>query len=419
MSRRAPKGAAASILVLFSAISLMMLTVMAYVWGRTTSAKEEVTAHTDAALLTFAEALKRGGPLEYCRDPAVQAILAQYGGPCPPAEQLPGGTGYRIEYQAREMNIEVPTSLFDVQNIEVSTRAATTIPQRVVPSEERRPKFVLVLDYSGSMGSPFPGGGTRTDALKTAVNALLGRGFRIDYGAVIFDNSIVATVPIAQDNERAVAAVVNRYGPMGGTCYHGLATALNMLRSTSNSGYHVLFVTDGLPNGGCSDGRAEAVQLWNNDVKIFTLFVGDGAQPPPILVDLAGAPDRRHNRDYAFIANNRAQLLDVFDRVMGRVPCRAYPDMSYVADPSRVYIGIEGNGRVYQTPRFLSWDAYHNLEEARNPHPFDDNPYCTVNLNPPQGEAPYVLINHKGCEPVLNEGAQVYVRAERPGLAQQ
>lgn len=418
MKRRAPKGAAASIIVLFSAITLMMLTILGFVTGRLSTAKEEVSAHTDAVLLTMAEAIKRMGPDHFCDDPTVRAMLAQYGGRCPQAELRVGANGmgaYHLEYQSREQNVEIPTGFFDHQNVEVTTTAVGEVTHRYLPAEERRPKFVLVLDYSGSMRSRF-GNGTRTDALKSSVNALLGRGYRIDYGAVIFDNSILATVPIAQNNERAVGAQVNRFGPTGGTCYHGLATALGMLRQQPNSGYYVLFVTDGEPNEGCSDGSAESVQLWNNDVTIFSLFIGDNDRALNRLRNLSGAPNRRHNPAYAMNAANPQQLRQAFDRIMGRIPCRAYPDFSQMADPSRVYVGVELNQREIMTPAMLSWDAYHAFEE-NNPDAFDRNPYATVNLNPPNNDPRYVLVNHTGCLPVIEQGAQLLLRYERPGLA--
>jgi uncharacterized protein YegL len=418
MKRRAPKGAAASIIVLFSAITLMMLTILGFVTGRLSTAKEEVSANTDAVLLTMAEAIKRKGPNAFCDDPAVRAMLAQYGGQCPQAELRVGANGigaYHLEYQAREQNVEIPTGFFDHQNVEVSTTAVGEVVHRYLPAEERRPKFVLVLDYSGSMGLRF-GNGTRTDALKDSVNMLLGRGYRIDYGAVIFDDSIVATVPIGQNNERAVAAQVNRFGPMGGTCYHGLATALGLLRQQQNSGYYVLFVTDGEPNDGCSDGSGESVQLWNNDVTIFSLFIGNNDNALNRLRNLSGTPQRRHNPGYAMNARNPAQLRESFDQIMGRIPCRAYPDFNQMADPSRVYVGIELAQREILTPAMLGWDEYHAFE-ANRPNEFDRNPYATVNLAPANNDPRYVLVNHTGCQPVIEQGAQLLLRYERPGLA--
>lgn len=417
LRRRAPRGAAASILVLYSAVALMMLTVMGYVGGQMWSAKELTSARADAVALAASEAIKRLGPDRFCDDQTLQALLRDFGGRCPVARKVGAGAtaSYVFEYETAEINVQVPTGLMDLQNVEVQTEVRGQVDHHYLPAEERRPKFVLVLDYSGSMGARF-GGGNRTAALKDAVATLMGRGYRIDYGAVIFDNEIMATVPIAQNNERAVLAQVNRFGPSGGTCYHGLATALGMLRNTPNTGYYVLFATDGAPNNGCSDGRGEAVQLWNNDVTIFTLNIGAGGAQRDLLHWLSGPPNRRHNPGYSFEAGNPAQLRETFDRIMGRIPCRAYPDFAQMPDPSRVFVGVEQRNREIMTPTMLPWDDYHQIEERRPDH-FDATPYATVNLNPPRNERRYVLVNHTGCAPVIEEDAQLLLRYDRPGLA--
>ena len=413
MSRRAPKGAAASIIVLFSAITLMMLTILGFVTGRLSSAKEEVSARTDAVIMTMTEAIKRRGPQDFCNDPAVRALLADYGGQCPQARYIPGANAnsgaYRLDYAAREINVEIPTGFFDHQNIEVNTQATGEVRHEYADVEERRPKFVLVLDYSGSMGSPF-GNGNRTDALKQAVNALLGRHYRVDYGAVIFDNSIVATVPIAQDNERAVAAQVNRFGPMGGTCYNGLATALGMLRQQPNHGYYVLFATDGDPNPGCSNGRAESVQLWNNDVTIFTLNIGAQGSFRQLLIDLSGAPNRRHDQRFALEAGNADALRRTFDRIIGFIVCRVNvpsPEVAPLRD--QIYVSVEENGAERPVER-VGLDPFMN-----QPEQFDGRAVCA--FDPEGGEHGQLILNQRACQPIIDGNARMVMRYQRPGLA--
>lgn len=413
MSRRAPKGAAASIIVLFSAITLMMLTILGFVTGRLSTAKEEVSARTDAVVMTMTEAIKRRGPQDFCNDPAVRALLLDYGGQCPQARYMPGANAnsgaYRLDYAAREINVEIPTGFFDHQNIEVNTQATGEIRHEYADVEERRPKFVLVLDYSGSMGARF-GNGSRTDALKQAVNGLLGRGYRVDYGAVIFDNSIVATVPIARDNERAVAAQVNRFGPMGGTCYHGLATALGMLNQQPNHGYYVLFVTDGEPNNGCSDGAGESVQLWNNDVTIFTLFIGNNPGAQAWLRNLSGAPNRRHDGRFALQAGNADALRRTFDRIIGFIVCRVNvpsPEVAPLRD--QIYVSVEQNGAERPVER-VGLDPFMN-----QPDQFDNRAVCA--FDPEGGEHGQLILNQAACQPILDGGARMVLRYERPGLA--
>ena len=411
LRRRGPKGAAASIIVLYSTITLMMLTVLAYVTGRLSAAKEEVSARSDAVVLTMSEAIKRHGPHEYCNDPAVQALLRDYGGNCPVPVKI-GANAYRIDYAAREMNIEIPTGFFDRQNIEVTTRVAGEVRHEYVEVEERRPKFVLVLDYSGSMGAQFGGGGNRTAALKQSVNTLLNRHYKVDYGAVIFDNDIVATVPIARNNEGAVAAQVNRFGPMGGTCYHGLATALGMLRQQPNQGYYVLFVTDGEPNNGCSDGAGEAVQLWNNDATIFTLFIGNNGNAQNRLVGLSGSPQSRHDAHFAFQAGDPAALRRTFDRIIGFIVCRAdAPSPEVAPDREHIFVSVENTatGRESGVER-VPLAAFQNA-----PDQFDNRP--VFSYIPDAGEHGQLVLNQMACQPVLDGDARIVLRYQRPGLA--
>lgn len=413
MRRRQPKGAAASILVLFMSITLMMLTIMGYVTGRVSTAKEIVSARTDAVAMAMTEAIKRRGPDDFCQDPTVQALIAEYGGQCPLAERVAGTNSYRVRYEAEEMTIEVPTSLpFQSQSFEVRTRSMSEVRHHYAEVEERRPKFVLVLDYSGSMGAGF-GGNTREGALKDSINALLDRNYRVDYGAVLFSSGVISTVGLGPNSVAAVRGQVNGHRAGGMTNYEAALNAANgLFNGQPNHGYYVLFATDGQPTAGNGDGHAQVQQMWNRDVTVFTLNIGAQGAFRALLHDLSGSPQSRHDPRFSFEAGNAAALRQTFDRIIGYIVCRVdRPHPDEAPDPDRVYISVERrNGQEVPVDR-ISLNEFRN-----NPEAYDNRPVSA--FIPDEGEHGQYVLNQRACTPVLDDGGRIVLRYDRIGLAQ-
>ncbi len=414
--RRAPKGAAASILVLQAAIVLMMLTVLGYVTGQMSAAKETLNTRADAIVLTTTEAVKRHGPQGYCNDPALQALLMDYHADCPPLERV--GNSFLVHINDQSMNVDIPTGFFDHQQVAVSSNVVGQVRHEYATVEERRPKFVLVLDYSGSMASSLPGGGAaKIDVLRQSINAMLDRHYRVDYGAVLFSQDVMAQVPIARNNEAAVRAQLARNDLGPATNYDApLNAARGLFMNQPNQGYYVLFATDGEPNAGAADhGLHQADLLWNMDVTIFTLNIGALPGARGTLRGLSGSPQLRHDPHFALEAANAAQFRHTFDQIVGFIVCRAnLPAPEHMANANTVYVSVEDGG--IETPAPLIPVA--QFQNPPNLNDFDHHPYAA--LLPNEGEHGQVVLNQTACEPVLdNRGGRIVLRYERPGLASQ
>ncbi len=229
----------------------------------------------------------------------------------------------------------------------VRTTAAAQVGQGVFGEdvELRYPKLVLVLDYSGSMGAGF-GGGTRMDSLRNAVNGLIGQDLRIDYGLVMFNGDVIDTAGVARDNGAALLNKVGSRGPGGMTNYQSsLNAASNLLVATEDTGYYVLFVTDGFPSThGEPEALAAAAAARAAGVTLFTLNVGGGVAQRNLLIDMGGGPADAGDEGYYFEAGNDAALQDSFRKITADILCRIGPLDPVPADPDDLYAYLRDPG---------------------------------------------------------------------------
>lgn len=229
----------------------------------------------------------------------------------------------------------------------VRTTAAAQVGQGVFGDdvELRYPKLALVLDYSGSMGEGF-GGGTRMDSLRNAVSGLIGQDLRIDYGLVMFNGDVIDTAAVARDNGGALLNKVGSRGPGGMTNYQSsLNAATALLTATEDTGWYVLFVTDGFPSThGEPEALAAAAQARNAGVTLFTLNVGGGAAQRNLLIDMGGGPADNGDEAYYFEAGNDAALQDSFRQITADILCRIGPLDPAPEDPADLYAFVRDPG---------------------------------------------------------------------------
>ncbi len=287
----------------------------------------------------------------------------------------------------------------DLSNLDTFATSNVAVRQSVLNSVTRNiPKMVLVLDYSGSMGSGFGGGHSRIEALRASVRALLNLGLEVHWGLVIFGNGIHDTVGISDHSEGAIRSALGQSAD--GSCTatgDGLREAGRMLRATGRKGRYILLVSDGYPNCG-SDWTSQADALrTNDDVSIYTLEIKSaGSGLEAVMKRLAGPkgdPDG-NDADYFYSAANEATLVNTFQTVVANILCQAGP-----LEP-RPTVGPGGSVHLYAFLRDRATGA-----ETRIP----------VSYEPASGMVK--ITNPVHCDAILDRTHELVLRYDRPVLA--
>src|SRR5262249_21948057 len=96
--------------------------------------------------------------------------------------------------------MDAPRFLSPTGTKQVSAHAVGGLgQQRLTQANRKFPRFILVLDYSGSMAADLNGGNghpNSIDILKSSVNGMLDLHAKIKYGLVIFSTNVMKTVPL-------------------------------------------------------------------------------------------------------------------------------------------------------------------------------------------------------------------------------
>ncbi|MBU0550215.1 VWA domain-containing protein [Myxococcota bacterium] len=231
------------------------------------------------------------------------------------------------------------------------------------------PQLVLTLDYSGSMNREFQGGQSRLSVLQASVRDLLGRGLNIFYGLVIFNSDIETTVPVGEDNLNQINNAMNRAARLGTIYSRPLGAAMGQF-TNEDSGYYILFVTDGTPEDpGQALGAAD--QLRRQGVTIYTLNVVNPNEPggdPPVggdqdgasyadrrnlLIEMSGNESQPGNPNYYFEAANPGELQQAFAQVVASIVCTVPLRLDFIPpglDPWELKIFIQERGGNDEIP---------------------------------------------------------------------
>lgn len=230
-------------------------------------------AHSDgeiwgAALWDLREALRAAYGADVGRQMVAQLVVdGMKLTPCHPsfidgrnailmADQLTnGGTNKCLIWEVfadRGMGIDAEGDATFTHNADFNTSPACETPRDPVD-------IVLVLDHSGSMDDPAPGGTQdKIDLLKDAVELFI-RGWTPyavagdKIGVVYFESSVTQyNTPLLIDflgNEQNVINDVRAHNPESSTAMGGgLQTAINELVSSANAKKHIILFTDGMQN---------------------------------------------------------------------------------------------------------------------------------------------------------------------------
>jgi len=437
MSRRLrARGAAATMIIFGATIVLVMFTIFSYVFGRAYSEKDRLRQRADAIVLAAGEAFRKYGPAEANgRICDVVRPMLEAGEGCPEIVEVEGPPhGFTIQWPPAgglaRRSIDVPTRLFDTPSVEVVASAESFATESVIEQvEERRPKFVLVLDVSASMRENFGGGRTRCGAQLAAVAGLMSRGYRVDYGAVMFAEGVQGAIPVGPNNENAIVNMLNGYGcPGTATNYAaGLGRALQLFQATVDTGRYTLFATDGGYNRG-GDGRPQAQALWNNEATVFSLNIGAQGSLRNNLTALSGNTANPGCRNYAFEAANTNELLDTFDDIVASIVCRSEvpADLAIrgtldrpiglvvaVRDKSAPY--AEQRVRVVTAAEFGGAAAAGCPNVAAGPAGIP-GPKATLLM---ENGRRLIKLNAEACDRVLTGQAEIVMRSDRSKLIAQ
>ncbi len=408
-----------TVVMLFGGILLMLFLFASVFLGMNITQREEQQASADALAIAATTIAAREGVDAVCNHPAMQALvrsnMAKYdqwdgNAACPQVIRQDLGDGrYRLGFEAEVSGR--PGSPFgqqfeDQDAILLRQGGTAEIDENQFNEiEERRPKLVLVLDYSGSMGAGF-GNGTRMDSLRSAVSGLISQRLRAEYGLVMFNSGVVNAINIdADDQQRDILDAINSRGPGGGTEYGGpIARAADMLVRTENTGWYILFVTDGQPNNGAGPSLRAADQAKDRDIGIFTLFIGSGGGPRNLLIDMSGTrddPGGPGNDRYFFQAGNDAQLQQTFRQIVSSILCSIGP-LNPVPDPDF------GELNVFMVERDGD-----EVPLTRTPNLGDNANALAYNYIRDENK---IRLTQRVCDEVLDNGATITARFGSPLL---
>ena len=173
------------------------------------------------------------------------------------------------------------------------SETAKALPVEMNPPQERqlpRGALGLIIDCSGSMGSPVSG--SNMDQQQCANEAAIAGIRTLTAGdqvtVIAFDDSAAVVVPLTNvENPEAIAKQVRRIVPRGGTnLFPAIDLAAKELEGSKQSVKHIVILTDGQTMGDPADGIRMVQMLARKGISVSTVSIGDSTNDP-LLVDLA------------------------------------------------------------------------------------------------------------------------------------
>lgn len=421
--RRRQRGGAIVMTVAYLCIGMTALAISALYIGRWLNQQEEAQNRADAVSLAAMLIARKEGTNRVCGHGLLRAMMEQNGN-----IELDGVQTARLDDCGRFVEIRNPDGTISYQFVigtstelergpladpllgnarfeTMRSRSRSAITQENFDdAERRRPKFVLVLDYSGSMNAGF-GGSTRIATLKRAVNRFLNLRLEIEIGVVIFSSDVIDVEATAFDNGDAISDAIDRRAD-GSTNYQAaLDAARGIVTQGDNTGRYVLFISDGAPTAG-GDPLNAADRLRGQDTTIFTLNIGGGQAQADLLRDMGGNmdPDAYGNDDYYFSAVNEDELFRTFEAIISNILCAVGPlQANQDLRPDDVYVFLKEGG--VETPL------------PRAPNLADDNVRDTLAHNYTPAERK-VRLTEAACDRVIEDGAEIVVRYGNLNLVQ-
>ena len=173
------------------------------------------------------------------------------------------------------------------------SETAKALPVEMNPPQERqlpRGALGLIIDCSGSMGSPVSG--SNMDQQQCANEAAIAGIRTLTAGdqvtVIAFDDSAAVVVPLTNvENPEAIAKQVRRIVPRGGTnLFPAIDLAAKELEGSKQSVKHIVILTDGQTMGDPADGIRMVQVLARKGISVSTVSIGDSTNDP-LLMELA------------------------------------------------------------------------------------------------------------------------------------
>lgn len=213
----------------------------------------------------------------------------------------------------------------------------------------------------------------------------------------MFDDQIMTQIGVDFDNRQADIRAAIGQGHRGGTHYGPpIDRAAGMLTPLENTGYYILFLTDGAP-GDHPAGQNAANRARNRDITVFTVKVGNVAGVDGLLQDMSGPPGGPGQAGYYFTVENNAQFQAVFRSITGNILCTIGPLDPVPAqnlEPNEIHVFIRKADGTEERMRYSN--SLGDLEdEYAYKYRRDENK---------------IRITQKACDEVMDEGAKIIAR---------
>ncbi len=423
--RRVSRGAVA-IMIVHLALVVFVVMVAGVRLGLISLQKQEHQNQADAVALGATWIAKEKGLGDLCNHPDLAALAhgnrtttsSERVTTCPTPRRVQESDGSsHLTFQV-EASDEVNHAYSDVmalsnENIRLDAWGTGQLVEHSFDEVQRLfPKLVLVLDYSGSMRANF-GSTTRLKELQKAVNALLDMELRVEYGAVLFSTDVLQTVAIDYDDRQQDIrnAISRSYANM--TNYPvALRHATNLLLDTEDTGWYILFVTDGLPEWYRSSNHRDycgpecggpisldlADEIRAAGITIFTLFIGSDSQAEQLLRDMSGSSSRPGDPECAFVARNAEQLHETFRRIVSSILCTVGPISPAPPEgtqPEDVHVFLSIPNEPNEIPLDFTWSVGDYPDDYRYSYDPGENK---------------VSLSERACDAVIDLGATLQVR---------
>ncbi len=166
----------------------------------------------------------------------------------------------------------------------IGSPLADALPIRLDPPQRRqmpRGALAIVLDSSGSMGSPISGTAfTQLQAAREASIAAIEALSRLDLVSVVtFSGNaqvVVNLMPAADKGH--ITRLIRSIQPGGGTnMYPGIAEGFSQIKDANAGIKHIIVLSDGQTSGTPDQGQRLAREIASSGTTISTVAVGDGA----------------------------------------------------------------------------------------------------------------------------------------------
>jgi Mg-chelatase subunit ChlD len=324
-------------LLALGALALAAMAVGGATVGRLGAVRGDAQRAADAAVLAAGRIVQEEGLPFDAGKRARAAAIASRNSKLPVTfawQVVDGATAVEFTVTA-SIEVDVPRLIYTSGKTTATARARGKVAQTKYDEVTRRlPKFVLVLDYSGSMSATLPGSGGKSaiTVLEESVSGLLDLNLDIDYGAAFYSTSTFATVAVGPGAPNAIRNTMATYTAGGATnTASGLNTARNILAAAEDTGRYVLLVSDGQPNegGGAPGARNAANNVWNLGGTIFTLHIdwsgGSDSSLANFMKSVSGTPSSRGDAAYYYRATDSNTLKETFKNIVASIVCAVGP----------------------------------------------------------------------------------------------